>query len=81
MPIFDYVCQDCDHAFELFVRGSKVPACPECGSEELEKQLSLPRVHSEGSRAKSLASAKKRDAKLGNERMHTRLEYESSHDD
>jgi putative FmdB family regulatory protein len=81
MPIFDFVCSDCGHGFELFVRGSKVPACPECESTALEKQLSMPRVHSEGSKARSLASAKKRDARLGNERMHTRLEYETSHDD
>ena len=81
MPIFEYICSACEHPFEFFVRGSRTPACPECGSEELEKQLSLPRVQSDGTRSRSLASAKKRDARLANERMHTRVEYEASHDD
>jgi putative FmdB family regulatory protein len=42
MPIFDFHCRKCDHAFEVLVRGSATVACPECGSEEVEKQVSLP---------------------------------------
>jgi len=81
MPIFEYSCKACEHSFELWVRADTVPACPACGSVELEKLLSLPRVHSAGTRERSLASAKRRDAKQANERMHTRLEYEAAHDD
>ena len=40
MPIFEYVCGKCTHSFETLVQGSKVPACPSCGSRELEKQFS-----------------------------------------
>jgi putative FmdB family regulatory protein len=42
MPIYDYHCRKCDKNFELLVRGSMVPACPDCGSEDLEKQVSRP---------------------------------------
>ena len=42
MPLFDFHCKKCDHSFEVLVRGSVTPACPECGSEDVEKQVSLP---------------------------------------
>jgi len=80
MPIYEYVCTSCEHEFELLVRGSEAPACPDCGSQELTRKLSLPRVHSEGTRQKGLQAAKKRDAALGQDRMRERIEYESSHD-
>lgn len=41
MPIFEYVCRNCQHQFELIVNGSAVPKCPSCGSKKLEKQLSV----------------------------------------
>jgi putative FmdB family regulatory protein len=41
MPIFEYTCQDCGHAFEALVRSSTVPECPRCHSNQLEKQLSV----------------------------------------
>ena len=40
MPIFEFVCQECHHRFELLVRGSTVPACPSCKATKLEKQWS-----------------------------------------
>ena len=40
VPIYEYVCAACGHAFEALVYGSERPACPECDSRELEKQLS-----------------------------------------
>lgn len=80
MPIYEYACDDCGHEFELLVLGSRTPACKECGSEALTKKLSLPRVHSEASRQRGLSAARKRDQKLGTDRMHERVEYESNHD-
>ncbi|HSQ18954.1 MAG TPA: FmdB family zinc ribbon protein [Blastocatellia bacterium] len=41
MPIFKYVCKECDHGFEKFVQASTVPECPSCKSKALEKQLSV----------------------------------------
>ncbi|TAJ34491.1 MAG: zinc ribbon domain-containing protein [Nitrospirae bacterium] len=40
MPIFEYVCQECRHKFEMIVQGSTVPACPSCKTTKLEKQIS-----------------------------------------
>ncbi len=42
MPIYDYQCRDCKKTFETLVRASHVPSCPGCGSENLEKLLSIP---------------------------------------
>ena len=41
MPIYEYACSDCGHAFEALVRSSTVPQCPGCQSTALEKQLSV----------------------------------------
>jgi putative FmdB family regulatory protein len=41
MPIFEYVCRDCGHAFETIVSGSREAECPGCKSHALEKQLSV----------------------------------------
>ena len=43
MPIYEYVCQDCDTKYEKFIRSllAKVELeCPECGSPDGEKALS-----------------------------------------
>ena len=45
MPLFEYACSQCASDFELLIRGSESPQCPECGSSELEKQFSVPAAH------------------------------------
>lgn len=40
MPIFDYHCSACAADFELLVRCSSVPACPQCGATALERAVS-----------------------------------------
>jgi putative FmdB family regulatory protein len=40
MPIFEYVCRECDREFEVLVQGSTTVECPSCGGKDLEKQLS-----------------------------------------
>lgn len=42
MPLYDFHCKECNCDFELLVRGSTAYVCPECGSAEVEKQVSLP---------------------------------------
>lgn len=42
MPLFDFHCKQCNCNFELLVRGSTAYVCPECGSAEVEKRVSLP---------------------------------------
>lgn len=41
MPIFEYVCADCQHHFETLVRGSAEVVCPSCQGTHLQKQLSV----------------------------------------
>ncbi|MBI5760043.1 MAG: zinc ribbon domain-containing protein [Planctomycetales bacterium] len=41
MPLFEYRCPTCDHDFELLVRGRDVPTCPDCGTRDVEKLLSV----------------------------------------
>ena len=41
MPIYEYVCRQCDKSFETLVRGSTVVECPSCKGTSLEKQLSV----------------------------------------
>jgi putative FmdB family regulatory protein len=49
MPIFEYVCSTCNHAFETIVRGNEQPACPACEGRDLVKQLSVFAVSANGS--------------------------------
>jgi len=41
MPIYEYICKNCNHAFEILVMGGKKPQCPKCDSRKLDKQLSV----------------------------------------
>jgi putative FmdB family regulatory protein len=41
MPLYEYHCSDCGAGFELLVGVSETPKCPKCGSEALDKQLSV----------------------------------------
>jgi putative FmdB family regulatory protein len=49
MPIFEYVCKECDHGFEALVYGSEKPECPKCHSRKLTPQLSVFAVAAKGS--------------------------------
>lgn len=81
MPIFDFVCTSCQHAFEALVRGSATAACPQCGSVLLEKQLSLPSVKTESTRGLAMQAAKRRDTAQGIDRVNDQRNYELHHDD
>jgi putative FmdB family regulatory protein len=41
MPIYEYVCKQCDKRFEKLVRGTMVVECPSCNGTDLQKQLSV----------------------------------------
>jgi putative FmdB family regulatory protein len=81
MPIFDFACKTCGHEFEALVRKGRAPVCASCGSEELERLLSLPNVRSETTRGKAMRAARKRDQVQGRERVNEQINYEKSHDD
>ncbi|MBO7147035.1 MAG: zinc ribbon domain-containing protein [Lentisphaeria bacterium] len=43
MPIYEYICKNCQHEFEALVRNSQsLPdeGCPECNSKDLQRKLS-----------------------------------------
>jgi putative FmdB family regulatory protein len=81
MPIYEYTCKTCKHQFEALVRGGNTPVCASCGSEDLERLLSLPTVNSESSRARALGAAKQRDKAEATDRAHEQVKYERSHND
>ncbi len=49
MPIFEYVCKECDHEFEALVYGSQKAECPKCKSKKLAPQLSVFAMSAKGS--------------------------------
>ncbi len=51
MPIFDYKCEACGHAFDVLQKAGEGPLrkCPECGKLKLKKQLAAPNFHLKGS--------------------------------
>lgn len=55
MPIYEYRCEDCQHAFETLVTADRQPACPKCRSRALAKQLSVFAVASSGGRTAEVA--------------------------
>ena len=48
MPIFEYVCKECQHEFEALVFGKQKAECPKCQSKRLEPQLSVFAVSAKG---------------------------------
>jgi putative FmdB family regulatory protein len=60
MPMYEYVCEECQHPFEALVFDkNEVVECPKCHSTKLNKQFSVPAgVVTEGSSgSQSLPSA------------------------
>lgn len=50
MPLYEYACRKCGHAFEALQKGSDGPLrkCPECGALQLKKLVSAPSFHLKG---------------------------------
>lgn len=49
MPIFEYICKECQHEFEALVFGRDKAVCPKCKSKNLAPQLSVFAVSAKGS--------------------------------
>jgi putative FmdB family regulatory protein len=41
MPIFEYICRECQNEFEALIFGQQKAECPKCQSKQLEPQLSV----------------------------------------
>jgi putative FmdB family regulatory protein len=50
MPIYEYQCRECKHAFDALQKMSDDPLtdCPDCGKPELRKLLSAPNFRLKG---------------------------------
>jgi putative FmdB family regulatory protein len=49
MPIFEYICQECQLEFETLLFGRDKAKCPKCQSQKLIPQLSVFAVSAKGS--------------------------------
>lgn len=79
MPIYEYECRGCGHCFELLVRASTIPACPECQSEDLEKILSMFAVSSDTTKKIALNDGRRKSARIKRDKDHAQAEYEKNH--
>lgn len=72
MPLYDYHCTACQADFELLVRASSVPTCPQCGSTALERRVS--RIAPAGTSAGLIAAGRRAAAKEGHFSNYSRSE-------
>jgi putative FmdB family regulatory protein len=49
VPIYEYVCMECESHFEELVRNGEQVACPDCSAANVKRQLSVFATH--GTRA------------------------------
>jgi putative FmdB family regulatory protein len=45
VPIYEYVCLECESRFEELVRGEEGVSCPECAGTNVSRQFSSFAVH------------------------------------
>jgi putative FmdB family regulatory protein len=50
MPIYGYICENCEHTLDALQKISDDPLvdCPDCGEPRLKRQLSAPRFRLKG---------------------------------
>jgi putative FmdB family regulatory protein len=42
MPLYEYTCLECEHAFETLVFNGEDVECPQCHGQRLDRQWSVP---------------------------------------
>jgi putative FmdB family regulatory protein len=45
MPIYEYVCMECESHFEELVRNGEQVSCPDCETSNVRRQLSVFAAH------------------------------------
>jgi putative FmdB family regulatory protein len=58
MPIFEYICKECQHQFEALVYGKQKAECPKCHATRLEPLLSVFAVSAKGSSPSASSSSR-----------------------
>ncbi len=42
MPLYEFVCEECEHPFEKLTRPGEKVECPQCHGKKVARMLSLP---------------------------------------
>ena len=80
MPIFEYRCSACGDEFEhLVLHSSPVPGCPSCGSEDIEKMMSISSVSTEQIRSRATRDIRARNRALRKDHDHEEVKRMESH--
>ncbi|HEY6362179.1 MAG TPA: zinc ribbon domain-containing protein [Vicinamibacterales bacterium] len=79
MPIFEYACRACGHEFERLVRAGDVPACPSCGSGDLEKLLSLSAISSAAMRTANVKKAREANKRVQRDKQMAEMDEIREH--
>ena len=45
MPIYEYVCMECESHFEELVRNGEAVSCPDCEGSKVKRQFSVFATH------------------------------------
>jgi putative FmdB family regulatory protein len=77
MPIFEYECAACGHAFEALVLKDPNVTCPKCSSAELNRLHSSFGVSSHSTRQSALSAERKVQARV--QRDKAIADQESAH--
>lgn len=57
MPIYEYYCDACKKKFECLIMGNRKPACPDCGTQDVNRLMSACGFISKGSGGESVRSS------------------------
>lgn len=58
MPMYEYVCEDCEKKYEFLVRSAgEKPVCPVCGSKKMKRAFSTFSAHSRAEKSPACPSA------------------------
>ncbi|HAW89823.1 MAG TPA: FmdB family transcriptional regulator [Gemmatimonadetes bacterium] len=80
MPIFEYRCPGCLDEFEsLVLNSSPAPGCPSCGSQDLEKLMSMSSVSSEQIRSRATSDIRARNRALRKDHAHEEVKRVEAH--
>ncbi len=57
MPIYEYMCQECNKSFEYLVMGRDNPVCPNCNSAKVMRLMSACGFISKGAGGQTVKSS------------------------
>lgn len=80
MPILEYRCSACGDEFEtLVLDSSPVPGCASCGSEDIERMMSIASVSSAHIRERASVDIRARNRALRRDHAHEEVKRLQSH--